>query len=93
MCRTKDKIKLEQGYKCAICLDVFPLDGLHIHHIKFRCQGGGDSRYNLCGLCKTHHKLLHRQPEVYTPIVQTYNEKLIESFKPYILGWEKVYSQ
>ena len=32
---------------------------LHVHHIKFRSQGGSDNPNNLITLCEKHHRQLH----------------------------------
>lgn len=32
---------------------------LHVHHIRFKSNGGGDSPNNLITLCSKHHKMLH----------------------------------
>jgi len=34
-------------------------DKLHVHHIKFRKDGGSDNPNNLITLCEKHHKQLH----------------------------------
>ena len=33
---------------------------LHIHHLKPRCEGGGDEMTNLTTLCAAHHDLVHQ---------------------------------
>ncbi len=35
------------------------VEKLHVHHLVFRCQGGGDSPDNLITLCEKHHTDLH----------------------------------
>ena len=34
-------------------------DQLHVHHIRFRSQGGCDAPWNLTVVCRFHHGLLH----------------------------------
>ncbi|MCK5813626.1 MAG: HNH endonuclease, partial [Cocleimonas sp.] len=45
-------------YQCQ-CKKKGCSDKLHVHHIKFRSNGGSDTPSNLITLCEKHHKALH----------------------------------
>jgi hypothetical protein len=48
------------GWKCT-----YPGCGaraqLHVHHIRFRSRGGGDTAWNLTVVCAFHHRLIHTE--------------------------------
>jgi 5-methylcytosine-specific restriction endonuclease McrA len=45
-----------QGEPCMACE---LRRGEHVHHVKFRSQGGGDVAHNLMWLCRYCHDLAH----------------------------------
>jgi len=47
-------------YKCQSGQKVKHRDKLHVHHIKFRSEGGTDTPTNLITLCETCHDNLHK---------------------------------
>ena len=55
---TKAYVLARDNYKCQSgksgCVNE-----LHVHHIKFRSNGGSDNPSNLVTLCAKHHKQLH----------------------------------
>jgi hypothetical protein len=49
---SRDSYKCQSGKKgCS--------DKLHVHHLKYRSNGGSDTPNNLITLCEKHHKALH----------------------------------
>jgi HNH endonuclease len=57
---TKAYVLDRDGYKCqSRQKDVKHSKKLHVHHIVFRTNGGGDAPSNLITLCETCHDLLH----------------------------------
>lgn len=46
------------SYKCQ-CGKKGCSDKLHVHHVKYRANGGSDTPNNLITLCEKHHKALH----------------------------------
>lgn len=55
----KSYILHRDGYKCCSGRKCKHSDKLHVHHILFRSQGGGDQPRNLITLCETCHNDLH----------------------------------
>jgi hypothetical protein len=54
----KAYILSRDSYKCQCGLKGCS-EKLHVHHIKFRSEGGSDNPNNLITLCEKHHKMLH----------------------------------
>lgn len=54
----KSYILNRDGYKCTKCKSKNVK--LHIHHIQFKSNGGGNSPKNLITLCEDCHKSLHK---------------------------------
>lgn len=54
----KAYILSRDNYKCQCGLKGCS-EKLHVHHIKFRSNGGSDNPNNLITLCEKHHKMLH----------------------------------
>ena len=54
----KAYILSRDSYKCQCGLKGCN-EKLHVHHIKFRSNGGSDNPNNLITLCEKHHKMLH----------------------------------
>lgn len=54
------------GGRCRRC------DGseyLHIHHVRFRSEGGPDNSKNLLSLCQRCHDIVHRNKKHYQPLL------------------------
>jgi len=54
----KEYVLSRDSHKCYFNNDKC-IDKLHVHHIKYRSQGGSDNPNNLIALCEKHHKELH----------------------------------
>jgi hypothetical protein len=54
----KAYILSRDSYKCQ-CGKKGCSDKLHVHHVKYRSNGGSDTPNNLITLCEKHHKALH----------------------------------
>jgi 5-methylcytosine-specific restriction endonuclease McrA len=46
------------GWRCQVCGSM---QHLHVHHLKFRSQAGGDEEPNLITLCAECHAQMHRE--------------------------------
>ena len=66
-------LRLPQNSYKALCRDVLDRDGwrcrnprcnmrngLHVHHVQFRSEGGVDESWNLLTLCALCHEAIHR---------------------------------
>lgn len=51
--------------RCRFCRTK---DGLHLHHIVYRSQGGEHVEHNLITLCHRHHALIHSDKKKYMPL-------------------------
>lgn len=67
---TREEI-LERDKRCRYC---GTRDGLDVHHIVYRSQGGGDEPTNLIALCRRHHGLVHSDKPRWQPALQLYIE-------------------
>lgn len=59
-------IKLD-GYNCRFCNRQ---SGLHVHHIKYRSEGGSNDKSNLITLCYDHHDTVHSNKKRYQQLCQ-----------------------
>lgn len=66
----RDRIIARDG-RCRYCGTV---DNLHVHHIVYRSQGGGDEDTNLITLCLVHHDRVHSNKAVWQPVLEAYIE-------------------
>jgi RRXRR protein/HNH endonuclease len=55
----KQFVLAQDGYACQSGQKGAHSKALHVHHVVFRSQGGGDTPANLTTLCKTCHEALH----------------------------------
>lgn len=53
----KKYVLQRDGFKCRVCR--FRCN-LHVHHVRYRSQGGDDADYNLVTVCNECHELLHK---------------------------------
>lgn len=57
-----NKLKLivlkRDKWKCRCC---GRRNNLHVHHVKFRSNGGDDTQFNLLTLCNEHHEDIHHR--------------------------------
>lgn len=60
----KQFVLARDGYACRSGQKGTHSKTLHVHHVVFRSQGGGDAPANLTTLCKTCHEALHAGPLV-----------------------------
>lgn len=58
----RKSIYRRDGYACALCGRA---DGLQIHHVVHRSQGGPDEPWNLITLCPMCHQLAHGERPIY----------------------------
>lgn len=58
----RKSIYRRDGYACALCGRA---DGLQIHHVVHRSQGGTDEPWNLITLCPMCHQLAHGERPVF----------------------------
>ena len=57
-------IKLDE-FRCRYCGTEY---GLHVHHIKYRSEGGSNDPDNLITLCFKHHDTVHSDKKRYQPL-------------------------
>ena len=69
----RKKILMRHGGLCAV--PGCSRDAGHIHHIKFRSQGGTDEETNCVGLCAAHH--LHGIHRGYLTVAGRAGERLV----------------
>jgi len=79
------------GYRCALCDSS---QGLQIHHVIPRGQGGTDEEQNLITLCSYCHSHVHGRPLYDTPmtaedIEQCCVEYLADFYAPMWNPWAK----
>lgn len=55
------------GYSCRLCGTPYIL---HIHHIKYRSEGGTHDPENLVVLCMACHELVHTDKGHFQPLLQ-----------------------
>lgn len=67
----REQIKTRDGFKCTLCGET---EGLEVHHIKHRSEGGDDSDNNLVTLCKRCHALQHEGEPVFNLMVKSVPE-------------------
>ena len=60
-------IKLD-NFRCRFCGTEY---GLHVHHIKYRSEGGSNDPSNLITLCHHHHDTIHSNKKRYQSLCQT----------------------
>lgn len=58
----RERIKTRDGFRCTLCGET---EGLEVHHIKHRSEGGDDSDNNLVTLCRRCHAMQHEGEPVY----------------------------
>ena len=61
----KKKIIESDGFQCRFCGRQ---SGLHVHHAKYRSEGGSNDPSNLITLCNDHHGLVHSNKKRYQPL-------------------------
>jgi hypothetical protein len=74
------------GHRCRYCGTT---NGLHLHHIGYRSQGGDHSVDNLITLCGTHHGLVHGDKRRWMPVLCAYVELRREGRSGYLLDVER----
>ena len=54
------RVLVRDNFHCQVkdCRET-QLNRLTVHHLRPRCQGGGDNMSNLITLCQRHHRWLH----------------------------------
>lgn len=55
------------AFRCRFC--GVRGDNLHIHHIRYRSQGGEHAELNLITLCAEHHAVVHSNKGRYAPLL------------------------
>jgi 5-methylcytosine-specific restriction endonuclease McrA len=60
----RDAVIASDGGRCRRCRTS---DGLHVHHIVYRSQGGGHVAENLITLCYTCHDVVHSNKKKWQP--------------------------
>ena len=63
--KTRDAVLLADNYMCRLCSARY---NLHIHHIKYRSEGGAHDQSNLITLCLKCHELVHSDKKMYQPL-------------------------
>ena len=53
------------GFSCRFCGSE---NYLHVHHIKYRSEGGSDDKSNLITLCGKHHEVVHSDKKRFQPL-------------------------
>lgn len=63
----KALVRKRDNYACRLC---FATENLHVHHIRYRSEGGPDHEENLILLCLSCHELVHSNKRLYQPALQ-----------------------
>jgi 5-methylcytosine-specific restriction endonuclease McrA len=63
------RIRRRDGDRCRYCGIT---QGLHVHHIEYRSEGGSNDDSNLITLCNEHHALMHTNKGRYQPLCRAY---------------------
>lgn len=72
------------GHQCRFCGTPFVL---HLHHIRYRSEGGGHEPSNLITLCWEHHEVVHSDKKLYQPLCRAIVWKReIEGDKTSLIG-------
>lgn len=66
---TRRTVRDRDRGRCRICGVT---DGLHLHHIAYRSQGGTHDERNLILLCNLHHSLVHTDKARWQPVLFDY---------------------
>jgi 5-methylcytosine-specific restriction endonuclease McrA len=86
-----DRLKIIEadGFACRFCGRE---NYLHVHHIRYRSEGGSDDSSNLITLCGQHHDVVHSNKKRFQPLclklVELREEFLVKDLK--ILDLEKL---
>lgn len=62
----RDRVKRRDNETCRWCGTT---DGVQIHHVRYRSEGGPDTPRNLISLCATCHERAHSNKRKYQPIL------------------------
>lgn len=63
------KLVTSRDQSCRFCGTT---NGLHLHHIVYRSQGGQHEVSNLILLCHEHHALVHSNKKRWFPVLRAY---------------------
>lgn len=63
----RKKVMERDNWRCRYCLKKS--DGLHLHHVLYRSQGGPDTLGNLITLCMGCHELVHSNKRRWQPVL------------------------
>lgn len=61
-----DAVIMRDEFRCRYC---GRFTDLHVHHIKYRSEGGPDEETNLITLCSEHHDLMHSNKRKWQPLL------------------------
>lgn len=67
--RDQNHTVLARDTRCRYCGTT---RNLHVHHIVYRSQGGGNEPTNLITLCVAHHGLVHSDKVLWQPLLHAY---------------------
>lgn len=62
---TREFVLKRDNYCCSLCNIEYTL---HIHHVRYRSEGGGHTADNLLTLCRKCHELVHSDKDQYQPL-------------------------
>lgn len=61
---TRKEVLERDFHRCKYC---HSRQNLHVHHIRYRSQGGANTADNLVTLCLAHHELVHSEKRRWQP--------------------------
>jgi HNH endonuclease len=59
-------VRRRDGHRCRWCGSA---DNLHVHHVRYRSEGGPNGARNLITLCGSCHDRAHSDKGVYQPVL------------------------
>lgn len=62
----REAVRARDGHRCRWCGGT---DGIEVHHVRYRSQGGPDHHSNLLTLCAEHHRKAHGNKRYWQPIL------------------------
>lgn len=81
----RDHVYQRDGRRCRFCGIT---RGLHLHHVKYRSEGGTHTSDNLLTLCWKHHDLIHSDKALYQQLCFRMIERAEEGDKATLMkGW------
>lgn len=78
----RQAVLARDGNRCRFCRT---LDSIHVHHIRYRSEGGPHVETNLITLCSDHHDLIHSNKRKWQPVLLAVIEEQYEEGHFYVV--------